>query len=103
VGRVDEACGLGVVDHLRECVMEESFLDVELVHEPTPREHQSEHSADDGGFHHGTESLIEVHARALGEHPEDPTCLVPIKRPVNLKPVPGLMSCWTIGAHTPLP
>jgi hypothetical protein len=38
-----------------------------------------------GGLHHGTESLIKVHARALGEPPEDPTCLVPVKRTVSLK------------------
>jgi hypothetical protein len=67
VGGVDESCGLGVVDRLRESAMKESVLDVELVHRPAPRERQSEHDADSGGLHHGTKSLIKVYASALGE------------------------------------
>jgi hypothetical protein len=65
--------------------MEEGVLDVELLHEPTLREHQSEHGADAGMLHHRTKSLIEVHARVLGEPPKHPTCLVPVKRTVSLK------------------
>jgi hypothetical protein len=85
VARVDESCGLRAVDRLRESVMKESILDVELVHRPAPREHQSEHGADGGVLHHGTESLIKVHARELGEPPKNPTCLVPVKRTASLK------------------
>jgi hypothetical protein len=65
--------------------VEEGVLDIELLHEPAPRERQSEHGADGGGLHYGTKSLIEVHTRALGEPPENPTCLVPIKRIICLK------------------
>jgi hypothetical protein len=39
VDGVDKSCGLGAVDRLRESVVKESVLDVELVHGPTSREH----------------------------------------------------------------
>jgi hypothetical protein len=65
--------------------VEEGVLDVELVHRLAPRERQTEHGADGGVLHLGTESLIEVHARVLGEPPEFPTCLVAVKRTVSLK------------------
>jgi hypothetical protein len=65
--------------------VEEGVLDVKFVHGPTPRERQSEHGADGGGLHHGTKSLIEVHARVLGEPLEDQMCLVHVKRIVSLK------------------
>jgi hypothetical protein len=65
VGRVDESCGLGTVDRLRESVVKESVFDIELVHGPAPRRHQSDHGADGGRLHHGTESLIKVYARPL--------------------------------------
>jgi hypothetical protein len=38
VCRVNEPGGLRVVDHIRECVVEEGILDVELVHSPTHRD-----------------------------------------------------------------
>jgi hypothetical protein len=85
VGGVGEAYGLGAVDRLIVSTIEESVLDVELVHKIAPRERQSEHGEDGGGLHHDSDSLIEVHTRALGELLEDPTCLVPIKRTVSLK------------------
>jgi hypothetical protein len=56
VGRVDESCGLGAVNRLKESVVKKSVLDVEPVHGPAPRERQSEHGADGGGLHHGTKS-----------------------------------------------
>jgi hypothetical protein len=68
--------------------MEERILDVKLVNEPPLRERQSEHGVDGGGLHHRTKNLVEVHNMALGEPPEDPTCLVPVKRTDSLKLVP---------------
>jgi hypothetical protein len=55
------------------------------VHGLEPVEHQTEHGANGGGLHHGIESLIKIHARALGEPPEDPTPLIHVNRTVNLK------------------
>jgi hypothetical protein len=61
-----------------------AFLTLSWCTSP-PRERQSEHGADGGRLYHRTKSLIVVHARALGEPPENPTCLVPVKRTVSIK------------------
>jgi hypothetical protein len=85
VRRVNEASGLRIVDGLRECVVEEGDLDVELVHEPTSRERQSQHSPDGGRLDDGAEDLVVVHLGALSEPPEDPTSLVAVKRAIRLE------------------
>jgi hypothetical protein len=82
---VNEASGLRIVDGLRECVVEEGDLDVELVHEPTSRERQSQHSPDGGRLDDGAEDLVVVHLGALSEPPEDPTSLVAVKRAIRLE------------------
>jgi hypothetical protein len=64
--------------------VEESVFDVELVHGPTPRDNQSQHSVDGGRLDDGAEGLIVVHPGALSEPSEDPTSLVPIKRVITL-------------------
>jgi hypothetical protein len=58
--------------------MQEGILDVELVNWPVSGESQAEDSADGGGLHDWTESLIEVNTRALGEATENPARFVPI-------------------------
>jgi hypothetical protein len=75
---VNKAGGLTAVDGLRECVVEEDILDVELVHGPTPGDSQSQHNLDGGRLDDGAEGLIIVHPRALSEASEDPTSLVSI-------------------------
>jgi hypothetical protein len=82
---VNEAGGLRAVDGLGECAVEESVLDVELVHGPTPRDSQSQHSPDGGRLDDEAEGLIVVHPRTLSEAVEDPTSLVPIKRAIRLE------------------
>jgi hypothetical protein len=58
---VNEACGLRAVDGTIECAVEESVLDVELVHGPTPGDSQSQHSPDGGRLYDETEGLVVVH------------------------------------------
>jgi hypothetical protein len=41
VGGVNEVCGLGAVDRLGECAVEDGILDVEVVHGTTPGNDQS--------------------------------------------------------------
>jgi hypothetical protein len=82
---VNEADGLRAVDGLGECDMEEDVLDVELVHEPTPGDSQSQHSSDGGRLDDGVEGLIVVHPRALSEPSEDLTSLVPVNRVICLE------------------
>jgi hypothetical protein len=61
--------------------MEESILDVELVHGPTTGDNQSQHSLDDGlDDNDGAEGLIVVHPGALGEPLDDLMSLVPVQR-----------------------
>jgi hypothetical protein len=67
-----------------EGAVEEGVLNVELVHGPTPRDSQSQHSLDGGRFD-GAEGLIVVHPGALSEPPEAPTSLVPVKRAIRLE------------------
>jgi hypothetical protein len=85
VSRVNEVSGLRAVDYLGECAMEEGILHVELVHEPTPGDSQSQHSLDGGRLYDEAKGLIVVHPRALSEPPEDPTSLVPVKRAIRLE------------------
>jgi hypothetical protein len=65
--------------------MEEGILDVELVHRPTPRDGQGQHSPDSGRLDDEAEGLIVVHPGVLCEAPEDPASLVPVKRAIRLE------------------
>jgi hypothetical protein len=85
VCRVNEAGGLRAVDSLGECALEEGVLDIELVHRPTPRDSQSQHSPDGGRFDDGAEGIIIVHPRALSQLPKDPASLVLVKRAIRLE------------------
>jgi hypothetical protein len=81
---VNEADELRAVYGLREYLVEEGVLDVELVHEPTPGDSQSQHSPDGGRLDDRDEGLIVVHPGVLSEPPKDPTSLVPFKRAIRL-------------------
>jgi hypothetical protein len=65
--------------------VEESVLDVELVHGPTPRDSQSQHSPNGGKLDDGAEGLVVVYPRALSEASKDPMSLVLIKRAIRLE------------------
>jgi hypothetical protein len=65
--------------------VEEGILDVELVHGPTSRDSQSQHSPNGGRLDDGVEGLIVVRPRALSEPPKDPMSLVLIKRAIHLE------------------
>jgi hypothetical protein len=82
---VNEAGELRAVDSLRECVMKEDVLDVELVHRPTPGDSQGQHSPNGGRLNNRAESIIVVHPGALSKPPEDPTSLVQVKRAIRLE------------------
>jgi hypothetical protein len=85
VYRVNEADGLRAVYDLRECAMEESVFNVELVHGPTPGGNQSLHSPDGGRLDDRAEGLIVVYPGALSEPPDDSMSLVPFKRAIHLE------------------
>jgi hypothetical protein len=85
VRRVNKAGGLRAVDGLGECAVEESVLDIELVHRPTPGDSQSQHSLDGGRLDDGAEGLVVVHRRALSEASEDPPSLILIKRAIRFE------------------
>jgi hypothetical protein len=65
--------------------MEEGILDVELVHRPTPRDGQGQHSLDGVRLDDEAEGLIVVHLGALCEPPEDLESLIPVKRAIHLE------------------
>jgi hypothetical protein len=67
VSRVNEAGRLRQVDRHGECAVEEDVLDVELVHGPTSRDSQSQHSLNGGGLDNGVEGLIVVHPKGSNE------------------------------------
>jgi hypothetical protein len=85
VSQVNEADGLRAVNRLRECAIEEGILNIELVHWPTPRDSQSQHSLDSGWLDDEVEGLIIVHSEAMSEPPEDPTDLVLVKGAIRLE------------------
>jgi hypothetical protein len=61
VSRINEVGGLSVVDRLSGVSWRKAFLTFVLVHGPSPRDDQRQHSLDGGGFHDGVEGLIVVH------------------------------------------
>jgi hypothetical protein len=65
--------------------VEESVLEVELVHKPTPGDSQSQHNLDGGRLDNGAEGLVIVQPGALSEPSEDPTSLIPVKRAIRLE------------------
>jgi hypothetical protein len=85
VRRVNEADGLRAVDGLGECAVEEGVLDVKLVHGPSPRDSQSQHSPNGGRLDDGVEGLVIVHPGTLSEPRKGPTSLVQIKRAISLE------------------
>jgi hypothetical protein len=84
VGGVDEAGGLAAVDNLRQSVMEEGILDVELMDRPVPGECEGEDGSNGGELDDGDEVLVVVHFGALGEDPKDPTGLVAVEGPFEV-------------------
>jgi hypothetical protein len=65
--------------------VKEGVLDIELVHEPTLGESQSQHSPDGSKPGDKAKGFIVVHLEALSEPPEDTTSLVPVKRVIHLE------------------
>jgi hypothetical protein len=63
VCRVNEVDGLRAIYGLRECIVEEGVLNVELVHRSTPEDSQSQHSPDGDRLDDRAEGLIVVHPR----------------------------------------
>src|SRR5579871_115846 len=61
------------------------------MHRPRARQGEREDCAHSSRLDHGTEGLIIVHTRALGEAPEDPASLVALQgtiRPALMRPDP---------------
>ena len=77
--------GLCTVDCLRERVMEEGILNVQLVNGPPARERQGQNCANGRWLDHKTKSLIEVHTWALSEPAKNPASLVPLQRTISLE------------------
>jgi hypothetical protein len=59
--------------------MEEVILDIELMDHPVPGEGEEEDNTHGGELDDGTEGLVVVPSRALGEAPNDPTSLVAVE------------------------
>jgi hypothetical protein len=94
VSRVNEPNGLSEVDCLRQGVVEEGVLHVELVNRPVPGQSESQDSPDGGRFDHQTESLIVVNSGALGKAPKYIAGLIPLQGLVGMQlqledPFPG--------------
>ncbi|WVZ57958.1 hypothetical protein U9M48_008285 [Paspalum notatum var. saurae] len=67
------------IDEQRHSVVKKRILQVQLVHRPGAGESRRENCAHCSRLHHWAESHIIVHARALGEAPENPASLVAIQ------------------------
>ena len=80
--RVKKTSWLSAVDSLSQGTMEERIVDIQLMNRPVLVKSQAEDSADGGRLHNGTESLVEVDARALSESAKDPTRFVALKRTI---------------------
>jgi hypothetical protein len=87
-GVVDEAGRLLAVDALDEVVVQKCVVDVHLVHRPVTSGSNGENSLNGGILDDGTEGLVEVHARALGETADDPARFVPFEGAVGVEFVP---------------
>jgi hypothetical protein len=78
VSRVDKPNGLSAVDRLRQGVVEEGVVHVELVDRPVPGQSESQYSPDGGRLDHRTEGLVVVDLGTLGKAPEHIAGLVPL-------------------------
>jgi hypothetical protein len=83
VSRVGKARGLAAENCLRESVVEEDILHIELLNGPVTGDSSGEHRVNSEQFYNWAESLNVVDSRALSETPKDPTGLVAIKGPVS--------------------
>jgi hypothetical protein len=70
--------GLAVVGSLRQSVVEEGILDVELMNRLVPGEGEGEDGSHGGKLGDEVDGLVVVHTGALGEAPKDPTGLVAV-------------------------
>jgi hypothetical protein len=76
---VDEPSGLAAVDSLRQSVVEEGILNIELMDHPIQGEGEGEDGSNGGKFDDSVEGLVVVHSGVLGEAPKDPTGLVAVE------------------------
>jgi hypothetical protein len=83
--RIGETRELAAKDNLRESVVEEDILHIELLNEPVTGDSSGEHRANGGRFHNRAESLIVVDSGALSETLKDLASLVAIKCPVSVE------------------
>jgi hypothetical protein len=59
---IDEAGGLAAVDSLRQSVVEEGILDIELIDRLVPIEGKGEDDMDGGKLDDGAKGLVVVHS-----------------------------------------
>jgi hypothetical protein len=83
VSRVGKARGLALENCLRESVVEEGILHIELLNGSVTGDSSGEHRVNSEQFYNWAESLNVVDSMALSETPKDPTGLVAIKGPVS--------------------
>ena len=65
--------------------MQEGVLHIQLMNKPATSECQREDCPDGSGLHDRTESLCKIHARTLGESPEDRAGLVTLESPISIE------------------
>jgi hypothetical protein len=83
--RINKFNRLTVVDDLRESVMQERILHIELINQLGAGDGQGEHDADRGWFDHWVDGLIIVSVGSLGEATKNPASLVPFQGAVRIK------------------
>jgi hypothetical protein len=76
---VDEAGGLAIVDSLRQSVVEECILDVEMMDRPTPGEGERENGSNNGELDDRAKCLVVVHSGTLGEASKHSTGLLAVE------------------------
>jgi hypothetical protein len=74
---------LAVVDSLRQSVVEEGILDIELMNRAVPGAGEGENDPNGRELDDGAEGLVVVDFGALGEAPKDPTGLVVVERAIQ--------------------
>jgi hypothetical protein len=67
------------VDSLRQSVVEEGILDIELMNRPVSGGSEGENGPNGGELDDGAKGLVVVDSGALGEAPKDPTGLVAVE------------------------
>lgn len=81
---VDEARWLLAIDSFPELAMQESVLDIQLVHRPSIGSCQREDSANGHRLDDWRERLIKIHSRSLMEAMHDLAGLAPLKSAVGI-------------------